>query len=380
MNEMYPGPRIPLLILSRGGNLDGSQRQLLYLVSGLDRQCFSPIVILDGEGALNDALRAANIETMICSMSPWRSFSSALKRYHDAYQLLALARARGIRLVHANDAWRMSYADFIARRLAIPRVVHVRGPLLPRDIRKHRLRIADAVIAIAKRYQEDLIAAGIDSERIVLIDDAVDLTRFIPAQTDRSFIRDVAPNGLLLVGLVARITPFKRVHAFLEMIGRLPGDIADSVCFLVVGDWCEPSYRKVVEDTVSRLRLESRVHFLGRCRSEDMPRLLASLDLLVTFSGGSIMFEAMACGTPVLSVRSDSRHSEHTRHNETAWCVSSEDPAVAASALTHLLVDGPLRHRLAAAGRAWAEQHLSVERMIGRTQALYKRLTGLSRH
>jgi glycosyltransferase involved in cell wall biosynthesis len=367
---------VPVLILSRSGSIDGSQRQLLYLVQKLDQQRWPVTVALDGAGEFKDALCALDIEALVCRMSPWRLLTSCPARYRDAYRLLTLARARNIRLVHANDVWRAEYAGFIARRLGIPFIVHVRGPLAPRDIRKHRLHRADAIIAIAKRYAADLAAAGIDSRRVAVIDDAVDCGRFFPLQADCGNIRrDLVGEGSLLVGLVGRVSKFKRVLEFLEMVARLPPEAAASARFVVIGDWSEQDYERRIRNALLRLDLATKVRFLGRRPGEDMPSLLSSLDVLVTLSGGSVMFEAMACGTPVLSIRADGRHSEHTRHDETAWCVSSDDPSVAARALAHLLHDEALRRRLGAAGRRWAKQYLSVEIMAENTQALYERLT-----
>ncbi len=277
--------------------------------------------------------------------------------------------------MHAHDVWRAEYARFIARRLHIPYIVHVRGPLSRRDIHKHRLGLADAVICIAQRYVDDLISAGLDAKRILLIDDAVDLTLFAPAQADPAFLRhNLDIEGAPLVGLIGRVNPDKRVREFLEIVAKLPPAIDPSARFLIIGEWENPDYRREIENTVARLRLDSRVRFLERFESQDMPKILSSLDLLVTLAGGSVMFEAMAMGTPVLSVRADGRHSKHTVHDRTAWCVTTDQHAPVADALARLLGDATLRHRLGEAGRVHVNQHLSSTAMIAKTVALYESL------
>jgi glycosyltransferase involved in cell wall biosynthesis len=258
--------------------------------------------------------------------------------------------------------------------LAVPTIVHVRGPLAPRDIRKHCLDRVDALIPIARRYADDLAAAGVDPARITIIDDAVDLRLFSRERAASGFLsRRFGVGEELKVGIVGRITPFKQIDAFVKAVAALPPALYARARFLVVGAWAEPEYRQTIESYVSRLGLGSKVTFLGRIEDE-IPSLLADLDLLVTFSGGSVMFEAMAMGTPVLSVRSDARHSEHTRHGETAWCVVTDAVADASQALAHLLRDGDLRHRLGEAGSAYVRDHLSVSAMVTKTEALYERL------
>ena len=129
-----------------------------------------------------------------------------------------------------------------------------------------------------------------------------------------------------------------------------------------------------MQEAVQRLGLQGRVVFTGHC--QDMPRAMASLDLLVTMSGGSVMFEAMACAKPVLSVRVDGRHSLHTRHYQTAWCVTTDRPEPVTEALDRLIGEDSLRERLGRAARAWTEQHLSPAALVARTQAVYGRLLG----
>jgi len=366
----------PLLILSRGGPMDGLQRQLLYLAAGLDRRAFSPTVILSEESALQAAFAAAGVEHAIRRMSPWRSALRVPGRIADSLRLTRLARRMRARLVDAQDVWRAGYALFVAKRLSLPTVVHVRGPLSARDIAKHRLDRVDALIPIARRYADDLVGAGIDPQRIEVIDDAVDVGMFTPERAEPGFLkRRFGIGDGIKVGIVGRITPFKRIIEFVEAVAALPGEARRQARFVIIGAWNEPEYREAVEALVARLGLGEEVIFVGRVEDE-IPAVLADLDLLVTFSGGSVMFEAMAMETPVLSVRTDPRHSEHSRHGETAWCVTTDTTAEASAALARLIGDGDLRRRLARGGFSHVREYLSVDAMVAKTERLYARLLG----
>lgn len=367
----------PILFLARGGDIDGQQRQVLYLADGLARQGIPFTAVVSEPGDLHSELLRRGAESRIARMSPWRSIAHVVDRYVDAHHLLHIARSNKAQIIHAHDVWRAEYARFIATRLAIPYVVHIRGPLSRRDIRKHRLGLADAVIAIAQRYVDDLLRAGIDTRRIALIDDAVDLDLFDPKQSEPSYIRrHFGIEGSPLVGMIGRMSAFKQICEFLGAVRRLPPDVAASIHVVVAGDWDNADYRREVETEVHRLRLADRVHFIGRCPSDLMPKLLSSLDVLVTLSGGSVMFEAMAMGRPVLSIRSDGRHSLHTRHGLNAWCVDGSDPNAAAKALAHLLSRDDLRRSLGQASRQWVEQNLSSVAMVAKVKELYASLAG----
>jgi len=344
-----------------------------YLVGELDRRRYEPVVLLDRPGPTTDWLRRFDVEPEILSLRRWRGFPAALLRRVDARRLCRLAKRRGVDLVHASDMWKAGYMHYVARRLGIPSVLHIRGPVAPRDIRKHRVASSSAVIAIAERYRRDLVNSGISPLKAEVIDDAVDVDYFRPGLAGREFLKErYAANGRVLVGLVGRIEPFKRVLEFLEAVAPLARDPRRSATYLVIGRVKDKDYYQAVQASVKRLGLAGSVILTGHCG--EMPHALSALDILVTMSGGSVMFEAMACAKPVLSVRTDGRHSVHTRHDETAWCVTAESPQPATEALARLIDDEPLRLRLGQAARAWAACHLSPASMAEKTQAVYERL------
>ena len=361
------------MFIARGGDLDGAERQLSYLAHDLDRTRFEPLVVLDAECPLAEQLRTAGVEVHIRTLHPWRSMRGAVMRYVDAFALTRLARERGIALVHASDLWKSRYALFVAARCGLPAVIHVRGPIDERGIRKHHLADAAALIPIAQRYQEDLIRLGLPAERVRLIDDAVDLARFRSDVPGRDAFRaQYCVGERVAVGLVGRVEPFKRVLEFLEVVAIAQRIAPTQAAYFVIGQDGPESYMQQVRAAVARLGLQETVRFLGRL--DDMPQVLAGLDILVTLSGGSVMFEAMACGKTVLSVRQDDRPSEHTRHNDTAWFVKSSTPGPVAEALLQLMGDAELRARLGRSASEWVKDHLSRKLMAERTQALYETL------
>lgn len=353
--------------------MDGSQRQLYYLLRGLDRDRFEPVVVLDRDGPLTKALNECGIQAQVHSFRAWRSFPAGLLRYFDAMRLSRIGKKAEVNLVHACDMWKSGYLRFIARRLGIPGVLHIRGPLTPRDAGKLKFHELSAIIAIAQRYHNDLRAGGIPSDRIEVIDDAVDLERFKPNPTAREFLQKRFGVGReVLIGLVGRIEPFKRVLEFLEAFAPLAKNTSRPVKAMIFGQPKDLQYYASVLAATKRLGLQSHVIFARRCN--EMESVMAGLDVLATMSGGSAMFEAMACATPVLSIRTDDRHSVHTRHNETALCVTADDPKPATEALAQYVNNPDLRARIGQAGRAWVERHLSPSILVNRTQMLYTRL------
>ena len=364
-----------ILYLGRDWNFDGAESQLFYLTGGLDKSQFDSVVLLDRAGPLTQKLIMHGRPVYHQRFSPWRSFPKAIFRYSDAWKALALAQRHNIDLVHASDLWRAPYALFISRRLRVPCVIHVRGPVLPHDIAKHRLAAADAIISIADRYRNDLINAGIPSNQISVIDDSVDLDRFNPTVTPADIPCPetfTLSANTVLVGVLGRVEPFKRILEFISVIAALPREVQAKAFYLIIGQPGPADYMREVQRAIDRHGLASRVILTGR--SGDSAAILARLNILVTMSGGSIMFEAMAMSRAVLSIRPDGRHSVHTRDRETAICVTATSAAPAGQALAELIDNDTLRWQLGRAGRIWAQRHLSIDQMCRKTERLYAAL------
>ena len=373
--RMKQDSRRPLLLL-RGGALNGCQRQMLYLAEGLVRSAYEPVAVAPHRDGLLRHLAWMGVETHCMPLRDWRRFPEAMGRPLDTQRLRRLATARNVDLIHAADFWKGRYAIRIGRLLNIPSVVHVRGPFQPRDVRKHRLHQASALIAIAQRYADDLPAAGVLAENVTTIDDGVDTSVYRPWRPgDGDALKPLCPRpGGLRIGLVGRIEPFKCQREFIETVAPIVKATPDAATFFLVGPIADERYHQQILQAIQQHGIGNRIVLTGRY--DDMPGVMRSLDVLVTLSGGGVMFEAMACGKAVVSVREDGQHSTHVRHGDTALRVTSRDPRDATAELRRLIDDEDLRQRLGVLARRWAESWLSSERTAEKTIDLYDRLVG----
>lgn len=362
-----------ILYLSRGGFIDGSQRQLSYVVSHISSY-YKPILVCNKAGQFVDRLRESGVSLSVLPLRPWRKFPSAFFRYLDAERLVTFARQFDIALVHSSDIWLSGYLLWVAKRLKVPSVLHVRAPISTGEIRKHRCGKATAVIAISRRITRNLLAAGIEPEKVIQIDDGVDLRLFGPEGSEENVLRrDFSPAGEVLIGLVGRTEPAKRQREFLCAAEQVVRDKSRSVTFFVIGSVRSDSYFKELQRFVAEGELNGRTLFTGR--REDMPEVLRSLDILVSLSGGSIMFEAMSCGKPVvLAGFSRELASVHIQDGRTGLLVESAECAALTQALIRLMDEPELRKEIGREARKWVEDKLSHVDMAARTQRVYNEL------
>ena len=365
-----------ILFLSRGGRLGGSQRQLHHVVANLDRSRYEPVVVCREGGPFVDLLARAGVEIHVVRLRPWRKFPEGLLRYADGRRLVELARSRRAVLVHSSDLWLSGYLLRVARGLGIPSVLHVRAPKPPRELRKHRCSRPTAVIAISGRVRGNLIQAGVPDEKIALIYDAVDLRDFHPDRAAADVLRRDFPQARgAMVGIVGRIKDSKRQLSFLRAAQRLVESCRTDVTFFVIGNAHETDYSRRIRHFADQSGLGERVIFTGR--RNDLPEVLASLDVLVTLSGGSVMIEAMACGTPVVSAGfTQPGESTIVRDGQTGLLIPPGREGDLDAALARLIEDAALRRRMGRAARQHAEAHYSHVELVAKTQGLYDRLLG----
>jgi glycosyltransferase involved in cell wall biosynthesis len=349
---------------------------LLYLLKGLDRDRFRPLVLCTEEGPFLKELEEMRVPCRLWSCAHWRKFKCLLARYKDAAHLSRLVRDEGISIVHSSDFQFSEYMLRSAQSAGIPSVLHVRAPISRQTARKYRCAWATAVVAISRRVQLRLAReAGISEDKIVLIHDAVDEGLFQPRDvgSDAGLLRRQYDTGdTVLVGIVGRVERAKEQLGFVRIAGEVLKKTKKAT-FFMIGEIKDPSYQARIMSFIRHNGLDNHVHFTGHRR--DIPQVLTGLDVLVSLSGGSVRYEAMMCSIPVVCAWSRSPEESYCiRHRETGFLVPERDVEAVSRVLLEVIADGDLRNRIGRNARAWAKDHLTHSALVEDTQKLYERL------
>ena len=181
-----------------------------------------------------------------------------------------------------------------------------------------------------------------------------------------------APRGSHepVIGYFGRLVPEKGVETLIEAVALLPS--RPRVVIAGAGD-----HRIAIEHLAEQLGIRDRVSFRGSVAGDEIPAVMAEVDVVVVPSRtmpnwkeqfGRVIVEAMACGTPVIG--SDSGEIPHVIGD--AGLIFPEGDIEALALMLDNLLSDPMRiARLASAGRARVLARYTHERVARATYDLY---------
>lgn len=364
--------KLAVLFLTRELSTYGAERQLSYLLDGLSNSRFKPVVVQSDACRCELSAAPEHMSRIVLRLRPWRKIANCLGRYLDAWQLLRLAREQRVQLIHCSYQWLLPYANFVGRAMGVPVVMHIRRPNTSlAKLQRLGIEQCAAVVGISRRIHRELSSVPELAERLHLIPDAVDLDYF-SGETLPTVRSDLGLQNEVLFGLVGRVCRSKRQLDFVCAAQKLLNSRND-VRFVMAGRVDDGAYFAEVEAFIRAHRLEGKVVWLGH--RTDVPEVLTSLDVLVSLAGGSVMYEAMALGRPVISAGfTQPQDSTHVIDQETGLVTQARDNDVLASMMESLAADAALRNRLGEAARARAEQHFPAVKLVEQTLQLYQDL------
>ncbi len=286
--------------------------------------------------------------------------------------LRSLMRGRDVVHLHSSKAGAVGRIAAVLMVRKRPKVVFtphawswlVGGPVA----RAYRLverilgHVSDVIVAVSESEARDGRAVlGRARNRIVVIENGVDLTRFAPSRPSADRDR-TAP----LIVCVGRLTRQKGQDVALRALSLMENQEAR---IRFVGSGQDAG---LLSELARRLGIDDRVEWTGAV-SDTAPHLCAADVALAPsrWEGSSlVMLEAMACGAPLVVTRVNGAEAV----GEAGIIVPPDDPAAIAEALDRLLADEPLRRELGKRALERSANH-DVRRMTVRNLALWDRLT-----
>jgi glycosyltransferase involved in cell wall biosynthesis len=205
-------------------------------------------------------------------------------------------------------------------------------------------------------------------ERVVVIPNGIDTTRFCPDGETRSTVRARygIPDEVPLLLCVGRLEYEKGFQVAIQALAMLQKQFHD-IRLVIAG---EGIYRKPLERVAATM--QGAVTLAGYVPNQDVPSLLAAADifLMPTLRDEGFpmtVVEAMASGLPVVASRVGGIPSA-IDDGHTGMLVPMGNAEACAQATEQLLRDRPLRAAMQQAARQAAVAHFSRDHMIQATE------------
>ena len=267
------------------------------------------------------------------------------------------ARPRNIPIVATNHNWLASHWRLRAYRRFDSLLI------------RHFTRI----IAVSEDVGKEMLSYGVPKEKVRVIDNGIDLTRFNDAVSPAAIREEFGINkGITIIGTVGNLGAEKG-HVYLLQAARGIVSNDESVKFIFVG---EGPLRAYLENEASKLGIRDHVIFTGF--RTDIPDLLSTMDIFVLPSVieglPMVLLEAMAAEKAVVATRVGA--ISKVVHDGNGILVEPRDVAGLQNAIIRLLASEEKRQKFASAGRATVRTHFSSERMSSEYIELYNELLG----
>jgi PEP-CTERM/exosortase A-associated glycosyltransferase len=252
---------------------------------------------------------------------------------------------------------------------------------LSRALETYALQRADAVTTICEGLRSEIVARGIQQNKVTVIPNAVDIEKFtVGHEPDEVLKAQLELSGCVVLGFIGSFYAYEGLALLVEALPKMLV-VDHRVRVLLVGGGPQDSNLKQL---VASLGLGDRVVFTGRVPHEEVQRYYDLIDVLV-YPRLSMRLtelvtplkplEAMAQGR-VLAASDVGGHRELIRNGETGVLFKSGDVEALATQVLELLSDQPRWPLLRAAARRFVETERSWAASIGRYRAVYQRLTG----
>ena len=354
--------RVPLALFVDRYAPGGTQRQMIELITRLDRRRFRVHpVCFHTVGAWYS--RIAGLDEPV-ALFPIHGF----RRPHTMQQLMAFARwcrEKEIRVLHTCELYSNIFGLAGGALASVPvrigsRRGFVESPGL-QQLQRASYAAAQRVAANSQAAAERLRIEGVPEHKILVISNGID-----PAAYPE---RQYSPRPRR-IGMIACLREEKRIDVLLSAGPRIFAEYPDAE-FVIAGDGtCRPA----LEAQARELGIASRVTFLGH--RDDVPELLSTMDLFVLPSRSeafpnSIM-EAMAAGLPVVA-SAVGGIPELVIEGQTGHLVRPGSPTALAEGVLRLLGDPETAEAFGREGRRSIERTYSYDRMVGQFESLYMR-------
>ena len=377
--------KINLLYVITELELGGAQKQLLNLITHLDKEKFNIFLFT----ACNSLLlkEASSIKELTLKKSTYlKRPLNPLKDLLALIEIYRFIKKNNINIVHTHSAKAGILGRWAARCARVKIILHTIHGWSFNDyqslvlkhfyiwLEKIAAEFTNKLIIVSNHDKQKGLQNHIgDEDKYILVSYGIDRNEFnVKDNTIREELE--LDDKDLLVGTISCLKPQKSPQDFIKLC-FLTNKVLPHVKFVLVGDGV---LRKKIERLIRKFNLEKKVILTGWRR--DIPKILSALDCFVLTSlweGLPIsVLEAINASRPVI-VTNTGGIAEVIEDGKTGFLFEPRDIKSMSDKLSTILGDEDLRRKIATDAKVSLGQNFSLEHMVSNTQAVYENLINL---
>ncbi len=255
-----------------------------------------------------------------------------------------------------------------------------------KSIEKHMAQRSDAIIAISKIQESELVNEHkvVPSDKAIVIPLGFELQRFTENREEkRKSFRDEykLKEDCVAIGIIGRLTAIKDHKFFFEVIKRLTETNTKAIKVFVVGggELFEPLKKSCEDQALLEVDgvSDNRSPIIFTSWIKEIDKVMAGLDLVALSSKNEgtpvSLIEAQAAGLPVISTDVGGV-GDVVLNNKSGFVIPKNNLEIYSEKLQELISNQQLRQEFGHRGQQHVQEMFSIERLVNDVSALYKGL------
>jgi glycosyltransferase involved in cell wall biosynthesis len=321
-------------------------------------------ILLDDQAAMTSAIADRERPSLVQAGSGFRGYDQALVGIAVAARssLPFVYEVRGfLEATWTSDVQWGERGDYYHRR---------------RAQEKRCLDAADRVITIADAMRDEIVARGVDEEKVTVVPNAVDVHRFAPRPKRPELAETLGLSQRPVIGYISNLGRREGVDLLIRATRALIDRGHDVAC-LIVGEGPE---RANLETLTEELGVSGSVVLTGHVPNQEIEDYYALIDIFVVprlpdraarFVTPLKPLEAMAMGIPL--VTSDLPALRELASPGVRGSVfEPESPESLTDVISSLLDDAGHRKELSTAARKWVLAERTLESNVERYRQVFE--------